>query len=236
MRKKLKITVEQILPEAGAILVQQGVPENVNGGGDLFALVKKARRELAACLEPAGVMANVSVEEFAEIYTGQGLNDAETPLEMIYPHADKMALFAVTCGQGVGDRIRELFNAHDYPLGAALDSAASLAADQAAQIAQKRFAATAKKKAGVLRYSPGYCGWHVSGQQTLFAFLNPQAVGITLTESSVMHPLKSVSGVIVAGPPDIHLFNNDFSFCTACMGKECRDRIGTLPGQPKNGT
>jgi hypothetical protein len=231
----LEISVENVLPEAGAILVQQGVPEQIGGGDELLALAKRARDELAATLAPIGVVAEVTKEEFAGIYCGQGLNDSRTPLELIFPLAEKMALFAVTCGQGVGDRIRELFNAHDYPLGAALDAAASLAADQAAQVAQDSFSAAQDKETGVLRYSPGYCGWHVSGQMALFAFLDPDAVGITLTESFLMHPLKSVSGVIVAGQPDIHRFVHDFSFCAACTGKECRERIGSLRVQPENG-
>jgi hypothetical protein len=112
----LEISVENVLPEAGAILVQQGVPEQIGGGDELLALAKRARDELAATLAPIGVVAEVTKEEFAGIYCGQGLNDSRTPLELIFPLAEKMALFAVTCGQGVGDRIRELFNAHDYPL------------------------------------------------------------------------------------------------------------------------
>ena len=44
-----------------------------------------------------------------------------------------------------------------------------------------------------------------------------------------MQPLKSVSGVIVAGPPEIHHFTNDYPFCTACTGKECRERIQAMP-------
>lgn len=50
------------------------------------------------------------------------------------------------------------------------------------------------------RYSPGYCGWHVSEQQKLFP-LFPVATpcGIRLTDSSLMVPIKSVSGVIGTG-------------------------------------
>jgi hypothetical protein len=231
----LKISVENILPEAGAILMQQGVPEQIDGGDQLLVLAKKARKQLAPILAPTGVMVEVTREEFADIYPGQGLNDAMTPLDMIYQRAEKMALFAVTCGQAVADKTRDLFNTHDYPLGAAMDAGASLAADQAARVAQNLFAATLDTEAEVLRYSPGYCGWDVSGQRALFDFLGSDAAGITLTESFLMHPLKSVSGVIVAGPPGIHHFVNDFSFCSACTDKECRERIQSLQVPPENG-
>ena len=50
------------------------------------------------------------------------------------------------------------------------------------------------------RYSPGYCGWHVSEQQKLFPLFPVAApCGIRLTDSSLMVPIKSVSGVIGTG-------------------------------------
>ncbi len=51
------------------------------------------------------------------------------------------------------------------------------------------------------RFSPGYCGWHVSEQQILFPlFPESNPCGIQLTESSLMIPIKSVSGIIGIGP------------------------------------
>ncbi len=49
------------------------------------------------------------------------------------------------------------------------------------------------------RYSPGYCGWNVSDQQQLFTLLGEENCGIHLTDSSLMLPIKSVSGIIGAG-------------------------------------
>ena len=49
------------------------------------------------------------------------------------------------------------------------------------------------------RYSPGYCDWSVSEQHLLFSFLPANFCGITLTESSLMVPIKSVSGIIGIG-------------------------------------
>ncbi len=81
---------------------------------------------------------------------------------------------------------------------------------------------------GTLRYSPGYCGWHVSGQPALFARLRPERIGVELMESCLMKPSKSVSGVIVTGPTEIHRFVPDFMFCNDCLTRSCRDRIAEL--------
>lgn len=51
------------------------------------------------------------------------------------------------------------------------------------------------------RFSPGYCGWHVREQQHLFPiFPGGNPCGVRLTDSSLMIPIKSVSGVIGIGP------------------------------------
>jgi hypothetical protein len=83
-------------------------------------------------------------------------------------------------------------------------------------------------EARVLPYSPGYCGWHITGQKRLFAFLNPERIGISLNESCLMSPIKSVSGVLVVGGPEIHDFENEFDFCFDCTTWDCRSRIASL--------
>jgi hypothetical protein len=83
----------------------------------------------------------------------------------------------------------------------------------------------------VLPYSPGYCGWHISGQRALFRHLEPERIGITLNTSFLMQPLKSVSGVLVVGDPRIHEFDNDFDFCAECATLDCRARIGSVSGR-----
>lgn len=49
------------------------------------------------------------------------------------------------------------------------------------------------------RFSPGYCGWHVSQQQLLFPLFQWHTCGVHLTDSSLMLPIKSVSGIIGLG-------------------------------------
>jgi len=48
-------------------------------------------------------------------------------------------------------------------------------------------------------YSPGHCSWHVREQQHLFSLLSERPCGVKLNESSLMHPVKSVSGIIGLG-------------------------------------
>lgn len=67
------------------------------------------------------------------------------------------------------------------------------------------------------RFSPGYCGWDVRQQHTLFALLPDHFLDIELTPSALMLPIKSVSGVIGAGPG---LRRLPYS-CQLCSKQDC---------------
>lgn len=71
------------------------------------------------------------------------------------------------------------------------------------------------------RFSPGYCGWHVSEQPKLFSlFEEKNPCGIELTDSCLMLPVKSVSGVIGTGPDVRYLPYT----CGICDMKMCYRR------------
>ena len=70
------------------------------------------------------------------------------------------------------------------------------------------------------RFSPGYCGWHVSQQQMLFPLFQEHTCGVTLTDSSLMVPIKSVSGIIGLGA---NVRKLDYT-CGLCDFKQCYKR------------
>lgn len=70
------------------------------------------------------------------------------------------------------------------------------------------------------RYSPGYCNWSVSEQNKLFSFFPPNPSGVSLTEGSLMIPIKSVSGIIGVGPD---AEKKDYE-CSLCDLHDCCKR------------
>ena len=70
------------------------------------------------------------------------------------------------------------------------------------------------------RFSPGYCGWHVSQQQQLFPLFQGHTCGVRLTDSSLMLPIKSVSGIIGIGKEVRRL---DYT-CGLCNFEKCYKR------------
>lgn len=71
------------------------------------------------------------------------------------------------------------------------------------------------------RFSPGYCGWHVSQQQLLFRQFPPSPCGVTLTDSSLMLPIKSVSGIMGIGEKVRKL---DYT-CGLCNFEKCYRKV-----------
>ena len=71
------------------------------------------------------------------------------------------------------------------------------------------------------RYSPGYCNWPVSEQQLFFSLLPKDFCGVMLNESSLMSPVKSVSGIIGIGK---EVKYKEY-ICDRCGVKDCTHRI-----------
>lgn len=221
-------------PSPATVLRTQGVPEGHDVPPRVTDLVEQARVLYESLAEPVGLLSDISGSEFREIYEGDGRNTDPAPLPAIAAEADRLALFAATLGEPVSRKIQQLFRENDAALGCMLDGIASERTDAAATLLGQRYLdalledGEADGSTRVLPYSPGYCGWHVTGQRRLFAHLDPGRIGITLNASCLMSPIKSVSGVLVAGPPRIHAFKNDFDFCLDCAGWECRERIASI--------
>jgi hypothetical protein len=234
MRQVVPIQLPDVTPTPHQVLAEQGI-NNLSAASERVQGIAATAVELYAELgRPASVLMDISRDDFVSVYRGQGLNEEATPLQLIYPKAGSLALFAMTLGPDVSEKISQLFDAQDFALGAMLDAAASWGADQISrrlvdvyrqQLADDgRLAATQ----GVMPFSPGYCGWHLSAQRELFAVLHPEEIGITLTDSFLMEPLKSISGVMIAAARQAFVFADDFPFCADCRTRSCRERIAEV--------
>ena len=137
-------------------------------------------------------------------------------------NADGGALFICTAGAGIGEKSKELMLAGDLMEGYILDVIGSLtveaAIDKIQQSLENELLLTDKKIAN--RYSPGYCGWALNEQKQFFDLFPNNYCGIKLTESYLMDPVKSVSGVIGFGK---NVKKTAFE-CDLCELKTCMYR------------
>ena len=230
----MNIDLEEITPSRDAVFESQGIKPGAQISAIIQSLYDEALRSFAELASPVALVHDVSKEMFADIYTGEGDNDKDSIVSNIFPRADHLRLFALTIGAEISARIESLFRENEYAVGYMLDSVASIAADRASELLEEKYLRELSREnlvgtdEYVLGYSPGYCGWHISGQKKLFTFLQPEKIGISLNESYLMTPLKSVSGVLIAGQKEIHLFTPKYPFCKSCTTHSCVPRMKAL--------
>lgn len=232
MNEILQLNPRGILPHEKDVLGYQGIPKNVTAPERIRGLFSEAIDVFLRSAEPAVIVSDVSIGEFEKLIHGEGRNAPDVLLQQIFPHAECLALFALTLGQTVSMRIEELFDEYDYAKGSMLDAVASSAAEVAIETCETLFADDISKRdislgnLCVLNYSPGYCGWDIRGQKAIFQRLRPQRIGMSLNASSLMSPIKSVTGVLVAGRKEIHMFKEgNYSYCSVCNDRTCVSRM-----------
>ena len=208
------------------------VPKRAVVSQTILDLIKKAIDIFLESAQPVAKITEISPADFDDLYRGENQNAKDTPLQHIYPKAHALALYTTTLGSAISHEIEKLLQSNDLALGAILDATASVGADNGTQELENIFlsrVSNRKSEPGVvLGYSPGYCGWHISGQKQLFNYLNPEEIGVTLNRNCLMTPIKSVSGVLVAGNKEIHYFKPDWDFCEVCKTHSCLMRMKDL--------
>jgi cobalamin-dependent methionine synthase I len=136
--------------------------------------------------------------------------------------SEKAVLFVCTIGSGMETWAKKISGEGDIALSYLVDTVASVTVEHVADVLHdyigKHMLALGLKITN--RYSPGYCDWLVSEQHLLFSFLPAHFCGITLTESALMIPIKSVSGIIGAGRAVKRV---DY-MCNTCGMKDCTYR------------
>jgi hypothetical protein len=134
-----------------------------------------------------------------------------------------IAVFVSTAGPLLEQWSRQIMADGDMMKGYLIDAVGSEVADRASEWLEKRITEHVAPRGWAMtnRYSPGYCDWPVTDQQKLFSFLPPQFCGISLTPSSLMIPIKSLSGIIGLGPE----VQRGAYQCSICDLKDCFRRI-----------
>jgi hypothetical protein len=232
LRQVIRFTKQEARPTLEEVLSSQGLPAEDALAPRLRGLVDEALATYLALAEPRAVCEEVAPETFASVLDPLGLDRAQVVVGRIYPKAHALALYVATLGEPLCGRIRHLFDEDALAEGYMLDAVASVGADLLSDLLSERFeaalAARGVESPRVLPYSPGYCGWPTGGQKPLFAALRPAEVGVTLNDSCLMWPVKSVSGVLVGGPGEAHRFRPDFPYCRECQTHDCGRRMASV--------
>jgi hypothetical protein len=136
-----------------------------------------------------------------------------------FKNTSQAALFVCTAGIGISELSKQLSSKGDDLLAFVTDIIGSVTVEKAAdKIQEKILEEVAPSGLGITdSFSPGYCNWSVAEQQKLFALLPPDFCGISLSESSLMNPIKSASGIIGIGT---NCKQTGYQ-CSGCTDQQC---------------
>jgi hypothetical protein len=168
-------------------------------------LISKAINDAVSLTGIMGGYRCFKIDDFAENQTKLKLEDITLNIGRTIGKqikgAESIAVFACTIGSKISDLSKIYFESGDIAKGYILDMLGSAIVEKAMDIIQKKLAEAVSRKGRKItnRFSPGYCEWHVREQQQLFSLLPKNFCGITLLETSLMLPIKSVSGIIGIG-------------------------------------
>lgn len=137
-------------------------------------------------------------------------------------NSTSMVIFICTAGEGISRRSSELLKGDNPVLGYVYDMLGSMIVEAATDLLQEEIKQSAAKNGLAItnRYSPGYCKWSVADQHKLFSFFPSGCCGINLTDSALMSPVKSVSGIIGVGED---VMFRDYT-CDLCNMTDCFHR------------
>ncbi len=167
------------------------------------------------------IVSGVAIKD-AEVCLGQTVFHTGRRVAQFLKNCTTMAVFACTAGPVPGLTMQK-YNRQGKSIEAyVVDVLGSVIAETAMDRIHQQWRedANAKGTTATNRYSPGYCNWSVADQFNLFELLPPGFCGITLNGSALMHPVKSVSGIMGMG--EKARFQN--YTCDACNSKNCMYR------------
>lgn len=101
-----------------------------------------------------------------------------------------------TIGAALEEEVRKLTRESRFALATTLDAVASETVEALAEALDARICEQAADEnlAALPRFSPGYGDWPLErGQKTIFSYLPAEKIGVQLSPTSLMNPLKSIS-------------------------------------------
>lgn len=116
-----------------------------------------------------------------------------------------ISVFAIcTIGKDLENLSKDYLKRGELAKGVILDAIASHAAEQTAEEVNQtiinEISDIIQEKEVSCRFSPGYCQWELDkGQKQIFSFLDSEKIGVSLSSSMMMNPVKSVSFAINIG-------------------------------------
>lgn len=218
-----RLAVVDCLPSLKEVLTEMGYPDERKADPFIVQQIDTLMTDIAEKAEPCYVYRLFSgrVDEAQEVVWVEDVClKTGHIITLLMKGASEFALFAATAGEYVAHRMDIAAREHDVLEEYLLSAIGSCLVEKAGDCMEHALQADIRGLKHTRRFSPGYCGWPLSDQKSLFRFLGGNPCGITLSEYYLMSPIKSISGLIGIG----HEVNQHQYGCAICNLKSCYKR------------
>ncbi len=143
--------------------------------------------------------------------------------------AEKVVCFVATVGVGIDRMIDSFVKKGKVADAYVIDALGSGAVERTAQTFQDDYVGMFSRRPYVtgLRFSPGYCDWSIKEQNTVFSLLDCSSIGVSLSDTVLMDPRKTVSAVFGLYPTSRGATLLSANPCRRCAHQDCIARRTT---------
>ncbi len=168
------------------------------------------------------VVRDIELAQGTSVLLEDGVIFESGVIAQLLEKANKVAVFMLTIGKYIEDTVAQLARGGLVLQAAVLDAIGSDAVERLADSVESQISEVAHNQGLTIsrRFSPGYCDWDVSQQKIVFRAMKGDYAGIHLTESCLMIPRKSISGIIAIGTDSVENYNP----CKTCDKHDCVGR------------
>lgn len=210
--------MEQVLEKGFEVEIDRGEVRRLLGIKEYRAAAPRVEEAIeqmmslaAGMIEPMGIYTIIKGDDFPGSSRFVGL--------------ERVALGICTIGKRLEEQVSEFSRTNRLLDALVLDSVGSVAAEAAAEYLDGviQDAAHDMGLKTSCRASPGYGDWDVREQESIFAVLSGAEIGVSLTDSFMMVPRKSVSFAIDIAERPARMRSADS--CRECPIVDCPYRL-----------
>ena len=185
-----------------AVMRRLGYPPDGALNGQVKPIFKGELAKAPSFFDPKGVYRILpveSVDDGAVVMKDENFRIRSRQVANMLKDSDQVVLFMTTLGPRLEEEVKKLFDEDRMAEAVILDAIGSETADAVADelhhVVLKRLAEENGFKI-TPRFSPGYGDWPVTVQNEFLTACGGDRIGISVNESSLMSPRKSVSAVL----------------------------------------
>ena len=176
---------------------------NHSPGKEILDIVDEMLGELRVCCNPryGYILEEGDIIDRENLRVGNIILNPGKIITSAMRNADYYAIFTATVNTGFDEWLKKLKERDDMLWNFVADALGSIIAEAVVERLVNQLENDVACDGMLIsnNYSPGYCDWKLIEQKKLFSLFPDNITGIKLTDSCLMLPIKSVSGIIAVG-------------------------------------